>query len=509
MKRIVRELIAAALLLGSVARAADAPATPIRRLVVLFQENVSFDHYFATYPDAENKPGETPFVPRAGTPTINGLKETLLAHNPNSAPPRRLDRARAATCDQDHDYSAEQKAADHGLMDKFVEFTGEAGSGCDPRLVMDYFDGNTVAALWNYAQNFAMSDNSFDSIFGPSTPGAIDLVSGQTHGAVPAELNESGELMVASGTVLSDPDPEFDDCSSGAVIRMTGTNVGDLLNRSSVTWGWFEGGFRPTGASADGKAQCGAAHDSSDGKKKPDYLPHHEPFQYYKSTANPHHLPPLTPDEIGRAGRANHQYDLADFWTAAESGRLPSVSFLKAPAYQDGHAGYSDPVREQAYLVETLNRLQELPEWKDLAVVIAYDDSDGWYDHVMPPIVNASSLPGIDALSGPGSCGAAAPGAYPGRCGYGARLPLLVVSPFAKVNFVDHTLTDQTSILRFIEDNWKLGRIGDQSFDEKAGPLRQFFDFDRKLPAPRLRLDPETGAARAASGGRAPLDSDR
>src|SRR5277367_1515114 len=99
------------------------PITPIRHLVVIFQENVSFDHYFATYPDAQNKPGETPFVPRPGTPTVNGLKETLLSHNPNSAPPRRLDRAHAATCDQDHDYAAEQQAADFGLMDKFVEHT--------------------------------------------------------------------------------------------------------------------------------------------------------------------------------------------------------------------------------------------------------------------------------------------------------------------------------------------------------------------------------------------------
>src|SRR5271163_1865215 len=146
MKNIALGLLASSLLLVSGARAADAPedhapSTPIRHLVVLFQENISFDHYFATYPDAENKPGETPFVPRPGTPTVNGLKETLLAHNPNSAPPLRLDRAHAATCDQDHDYTAEQMAADHGLMDKFVEFTGDGGHGCDPRMVMGYFDG--------------------------------------------------------------------------------------------------------------------------------------------------------------------------------------------------------------------------------------------------------------------------------------------------------------------------------------------------------------------------------
>ncbi|HEX4047792.1 MAG TPA: alkaline phosphatase family protein [Elusimicrobiota bacterium] len=493
--------LAAAPLLAAFAFAAEAPepvpATPIRHIVVLFQENVSFDHYFATYPNAENKPGETPFFALPGTPTVNGLTRTLLDHNPNSAPPVRLDRAHAATCDQDHGYIAEQKAADHGLMDKFVEFTGDAGDGCDSRLVMDYFDGNTVAALWNYAQHFAMSDDSFDTLFGPSTPGAVDLVSGQTHGAVPAELEKDGEILVASGTVISDADPEYDDCSKAPVFHLTGVNVGDLLNRAGVTWGWFEGGFRPTGK-ARGKAVCGAAHEGSDGKRQTDYIPHHEPFQYYKSTANPRHLKPSSTASIGRTDRANHQYDLADFWKAADAGNLPAVSFLKAPGYQDGHAGYSDPVHEQAYLVETLNRLQKLPEWRDTAVVISYDDSDGWYDHAMPPVVNDSSLPGIDALTGPGACGAAAPGAHPGRCGYGARLPLLVVSPYAKENFVDHSLTDQTSILRFIEDNWRLGRIGDQSFDALAGPLGQFFDFAGDRRAPALLLDPATGARQRA-----------
>ena len=461
-------------------------ATPVKHLVVIFQENVSFDHYFGTYPRAENLPGEPLFAPLAGTPSVNGLDGALLEHNPNAAPPLRLGRARAATCDQDHRYSAEQKAAHGGLMDRFVEDGGASYGDCDPKLVMGYFDGNTVTALWNYAQHFAMSDDSFGTVFGPSTPGALNLVSGQTHGAVPPDLSAWGELLTSSGTVIADPDPEFDECSGSAVVRMSGTNIGDLLNRQGVSWGWFSGGFR----------SCRAEHTGSDGNPRPDYIPHHQPFQYYKTTANPHHLPPSAVERVGKTDRANHQYDLEDFWDAVRAGNVPAVSFLKAPAYQDGHAGYSDPVREQAFLVETLNRLQGLRAWKDMAVVIAYDDSDGWYDHVMPPIVNQSSQPGVDALLGPGSFGKTAPGAFPGRCGYGPRLPLLVVSPFAKVNYVDHAVTDQTSILRFIEDNWGLGRIGGQSFDEKAGSLEGLFDFGRRPPAPKLLLDPETGRPR-------------
>jgi len=476
------------------ARAAGAPetATPVKRLVVIFQENVSFDHYFATYPRAENKPGEPPFHARPGTPAVNGLTGPLLSHNPNSAPPLRLDRAHAATCDQDHNYTDEQKAAHGGLMDKFVEFTGRSTGGCDPKLVMAYFDGNTVTALWNYAQRFAMSDNFYGTTFGPSTPGALNLASGQTHGASPGELASGMEKFVVDGTVINDARPEFDDCSSGPVVRMSGTNVGDLLSRKGVTWGWFQGGFKPTSRKAGGAAVCGAAHKGSDGKKKDDYLPHHEPFQYYKRTANPHHLPPTSVALIGRTDQANHQYDLEDFWRAAGAGNLPAVNFIKAPAYQDGHAGYSDPVAEQAFLVNTINRLQRLPAWKDMAIIIAYDDSDGWYDHVMPPIVNPSSVRGLDALTD-GSCGAARAGSYPARCGYGPRLPLLVVSPFSRRNFVDHSITDQTSILRFIEDNWGLGRIGGGSFDEKAGSLESLFDFEGGGRAPRLILDPATG----------------
>src|SRR5439155_24401224 len=151
-----------------------------------------------------------------------------------------------------------------------------------------------------------------------------------------------------------------------------------------------------------------------------------------------------------------HQYDLTDFWAAAENGNLPDVSYLKAADYQDGHAGYSDPLDEQAWLVTTINRLERLPSWRSTAVVIAYDDSDGWYDHQVGPVVNQSNDPAHDALTGT-NCGtnpARIAGGYEDRCGYGPRLPLLVVSPYAKQNFVDHSVTDQSSILKFVEDNW-------------------------------------------------------
>ena len=493
------------------ADAADT-TTPIKYLVVIYQENVSFDHYFATYPHAENAPGEPAFHPRPGTPTVNGLSGVLLSRNPNSSPPFRLDRSRAATCDQDHEYKAEQRAYDHGLVDKAVDFTGTASmtnqgtTACHPGDVMGYFDGNTVTALWNYAQYFAMSDNHFATTFGPSTPGALNLIAGQTHGAVgdcgmaaPSvgcvatadSLITSFGVDIVHNTIIGDVRPKLDDCSSRETAEMSGRNVGNLLSENSVTWGFFQGGFKPTGMNA-GKAVCGASHTGSNGLPRNDYIPHHQPFQYYRSTSNPHHLPPTSPGVIGtNEDQANHQYDLSDFWDTVEAHNLPHVTFLKAPGYQDGHAGYSDPLSEQHYLVETINRLQRLPEWESMAIIIAYDDSDGWYDHVMPPIVRTSNTP-QDALTGEGSCGQSASGSVQGRCGFGPRLPLLIVSPWAKRNFVDHTLIDQTSILRFIEDNWRLGRLGNGSTDEVAGSLGNMFDF-AKPHRVMLLLDPASG----------------
>src|SRR6266849_3013837 len=409
--------------------------TPVKRLVVIFQENVSFDHYFATYPRAANPAGEPRFTARPDTPSVNGLNDSLLApNNPNSVQPFRLDRSQFETADQDHNYTDEQRAYDSGLMDQFVEKVGRGNGPNGERggQVMGYYDGNTVTALWNYAQAFAMSDNSFSTNFGPSTPGALNLISGQTHG-----FARTSPAVTANGTVIGDPQPTGDSCNTRdntTSADPANKNIGDLLNEKHVT-----------------------------------------------STANPNHLPPSSVAMIGRTDQANHQYDLADFWAVVDAGNLPSVSFLKAPAYQDGHAGYSDPLDEQEFLVSTINRLQRTQDWGDIAVVILYDDSDGWYDHVMGPIVNHSQDPANDALT-PAGCGTRADpqhtlGAYQDRCGYGPRQPLLVISRFAKSNFVDHTVTDQSSVLRFIEDNWQTGRIDNFSFDTKAGSLLNMFSF--------------------------------
>jgi phospholipase C len=474
-----------------------ATTTPIKHLVVLFQENVPFDRYFGAYPDALNPPGEPFFAAAPDTPTVNGLTTALREANPNSALPHRLDRTQQNVCGSNHGYTAEQHAYDHGLVDAFVEFTGNHGSACDQTLGLGYFDGNTVTAFWNLAQNFAMSDNSFGTTFGPSHIGVLNLVSGSTHGAVPNQPTSG----IIDGTMITNVQPAFDDCPiSDLTAEMTGKNIGDLLNAKHVSWGWFSDGFRPTSRLADGTAVCDKAATNKYGFTDTVYDAGNEGFQYYRSTSNPHHLPPTSTRAIGHDDQANHQYDLDDFWAAAKANNLPAVSFLKAGGYQQGGGEDSSPLDEQNLVVDLVTGLERLSSWKSTAVVIMYDDSDGSYDHVMPPIINTSQS-SADALTGDGQCGTRAPrlAGYQGRCGYGPRLPFLVVSPFSRVNFVDHTLIDQSSVIRFVEDNWSLGRIGDGSFDELAGPITNLFDF----AAPRAKkvfLDRETGEPQQSPG---------
>jgi phospholipase C len=499
--------------------------TPIKHIVVIFQENISFDHYFATYPHATNPAGEPAFHAKDDTPRVNNLLTSgLLMNNPNTTQPFRLDRTQAVTCDQDHGYSSEQKAFDHGLMDLFPEKTGEFNgtsavlpfcnnlNGKPQNMVMGYFDGNTVTALWNYAQHFAMSDNSYSTEFGPSTVGALNLVAGNTNSATvtssargQASGSPTGNVSSSGNTVIGDPRPAFDDCAPTGKVYVkvvnTGTgaghdNIGDLLSTQGITWGWFAGGFAPSSIDGTGRAVCNTMSTGLSGTTA-DYISHHQPFLYFTTTAgtaaNVHHLSPT--GAIGTTDQADHQYDLSLFQTALNKHQLPAVSFLKAKGYQDGHPGYSNPLDEQTFLVDTINMLQKSEEWNETAVVILYDDSDGWYDHQMSPIVHQSASAGDDFLTDANMCSSTLTPPPPnGRCGFGPRQPFLVVSPWAKENYVDHRITDQSSVIQFIEDNWSLPRLGGSSNDATAGGMTPMFDFDDKHEeARKVFLNDTTG----------------
>ncbi|HJS95508.1 MAG TPA: alkaline phosphatase family protein [Solirubrobacteraceae bacterium] len=601
-------------------------ATPIKHVVVIFQENESFDHYFGTYPTAANTDGQ-PFHASRHTPAVDGLapatspslppslrhSDNLLTSNPNAAQPQRLDSSATGasgsaggqlTCDEDHNYGDEQQAFDGGKMDHFVQSVGTDGttkspfgSTCQASQVMDYFDGNTVTALWNYAQHFSMSDNSFGVTFGPSAPGAINVTAGDTGNVDTSHMANNPTVSTATSpngdltpdgkggfSMTNDAQPYWDDCSTRDALAFNGTNIGDVLNKAGLSWGWFEGGFRPTTtfaaasaapeighsgqptsqfipdefvgnftgknvpANAANQGLCDAVHPigvalggTGQWGYKDDYIPHHEPFQYYASTANPHHL--TVPangagqdtlaglKEIGRDTQSfangvpqfntpNHQYDTSDFdqlVAAIRRGRLtpdalPAVSFLKAPGYQDAHPGYSDPADEQAFVTREINSLMRTPDWQNTVVIVNYDDSDGWYDHVYSGVTNPSLSPADNltnttfTLPTSGQCGPNPQTTAPlageqGRCGFGPRLPMLVISPFARVNGVDHNLSDQASILNLIEFNWHLPGIPGSADQVLSGlnrsrglkfDLAGMFDF-RHPRGQELILNPVTG----------------
>jgi phospholipase C len=191
---------------------------------------------------------------------------------------------------------------------------------------------------------------------------------------------------------------------------------------------------------------------------------------------------------------------------------MPAVSFLKAPGYQDGHAAYSDPQDEQEFIAHTIDEIMNTPDWKHTAIVINYDDSDGLYDHANPGVLNPSLSPADNltntTLAGAtsGQCGpkpqTTAPlGGEQGRCGLGPRLPMLVVSPYAKANSVDHNLSNQASTINFIEYNWGLPGISG-SFDQAQSQvdhaervpfdLAGMFQFGA-YPNSALPLNPVTG----------------
>jgi phospholipase C len=499
-------------------------ATPIKHLVVIFDENVSFDHYFGTYPYAANTDG-TKFVAKPGTPTVDGLYKKitksgpvgpLLTSNPNEYNPQRLSSSEALTCDQNHDYTPEQKAEDGGKMDMFVQNTEQDDCSTTgeyygpPGIVMDYYDGNTVTGLWNYAQNYAMSDNDWDTTFGPSTEGAIDVSSGlssDAYAVTPSgtKTTDSGAIT-SDGTVYGDVDPYYDQCSdsnhtsSNPEGVMTGENIGDLLNARHVTWGWFQGGFAPTSSNSGG-AVCGAQSDNIDGSALNEYTPHWNPFQFNATTANPAHLAPSSEAAIGRTDQANHQYDLSDFAQTLKDGNLPSVSYLKGTTEESGHPGESGPIDEQKFIVNTVNQIEESRYWPSTAIVITYDDSDGWYDHAAPKLLNGSDNSAIDTAMCEQT--AVTVGSGSGRCGYSQRLPMVVISPYTRDNYVSGNLTNTTSVVKFIENNWLHGQRIPGSFDATSGSLDApggLLDFHVRPDFQRLILNPTTGAVVSGGG---------
>ena len=461
----------------------------------------------APIPQAANPPGDPPFEARANTPTVNNLlpsplngNRDLRATNPNQSKPFRLDRTQFVTCSQDHTYRPEQRAANLGRMNRFVQPTDNSDV-CAPAAARAVTAGHGLLRRQH-------GDGAVElrPALRPQRQRVRRRRTGRRH---PAPSTSSPDARpgpprtttktVTQGVLYGDADPSTTICSDPAKgqATLTGPNVGDLLTQAGVSWGWFQGGFRLDPATTRRRRANGTIGTSRASRRR---------TTRRTTTRSSTSTRPPTRDTCrrrrtrrsGMTTRRNHQYDLGDFWTAADSGHLPAVSYLKAAGYQDGHPGpqNSNPLDEQDFLVSTLNHLQRLPEWSSHRGGARL----GRLGRAVRPRVPAQRAPlGQRALDRslrrrhcetpsavPGSArrARARPGdrVFEMRCGYGERLPLLVVSPYAQDNHVDHTLIDQTSVLQFIEDNWGLGRLGHESFDAEAGSLLE-----------HVRLQPTAG----------------
>ncbi len=381
----------------------------------------------------------------------------------------------ASTCDVDHGYSDMIKMADHGLMDAFLQFsndktvprvststtcpTFEANPG-GQALPLGYYEGvrgdpaSPLQNYWSLARKYTLADNFFQGVYGPSTPGAEWLVA-------------------ATNNTVHDPNPIGDVCNDypAGISPKDIPNLGAEASAKDVSWAWFQGGF--------GKCVPNAPLLTNG------YSAHHDPFQYFTSTADLTHQWAFDP-KMNYSQPNRHQRDL-DVLYAALSGApingtvpdLPAISWVKAPTASDGHPGYSNPNSDDRFVGDLVSRLKSSRYWKDTALVVAFDETGGWWDHIAPPDLGGKFATWVGGQPNLTGCQYAGDGLPCGEAGLGPRMPMLVISRFAKRGFVDHSLLDTTSLVKWVEWNHRLPALGVWgNRDLTAGSLLTAFQFE-------------------------------
>lgn len=382
--------------------------SPIKYVIVICQENRSFDSYFGTYPFA---PG---FKPLPGTPFVNGIPAG--SYNPdkkgNPIYAYRFTKNQKITADPEHGYETMMEAYNKGKMDKFY-FVSARKHVDKGMAAMGHYDAETIPEYWNYAQNYSLADNWFQPVFGSSTPGALYLVAAQSgtkkDPIIGGQRPAYGPYGADKPTNLADP--------------LTYPNIGDLLSEKKISWKWYQGGYR------DG---VHATHK---------YVAHHNPFQYFKNFST------------GKYKANLCDYD--QFKIDLDAGKLPHVVFVKAEEGENEHPG-SAPA-ETNFSVKTIEALKKSKYWKDCLVILTFDESGGFWDHVPPPQIAKENL------------------APDGLQGCGPRIPALLISPYAKRNYVSHVQYDNTSILKFIEWNYGIRNLNNR--DKNAANLLDMLKF--------------------------------
>ncbi len=421
----------------------------INHVVVLFLENRSFDNMYGEFPgtnglakaanapkqiDPDGQPYTVLPQPVDTTPNPDVLDPRFPADLPNA--PFNIDQylpADQATGDLVHRFYQEQQQIDGGKMDKFAQISDAKG------LVMGYYhtEGLPMAAE---AKKYTLADNFFHAAFGGSFLNHIWLIAAASPvfpnapSTMVAQLDSNGNLLkdgavtpdgyvVNTAFTVNAPHPSTT-AAEQLVPNQTLPTIGDRLTAAGQSWAWYSGGW----------------NDAIAGHPDPKFQFHHQPFAYFQHYAD------------NTLGRTEHLKDEQDFLAAANNGTLPAVSFVKPLGPQNEHPGYADVISGEQHVVDLINAVRSGPQWNDTAIIVTYDENGGLWDHVAPPATDS--------------------------WGPGTRIPAIIISPYARKGFVDHTPYDTTSVLALIEHRWDLEPLSTR--DASVNDLTAAFDFDQK-----------------------------
>jgi len=430
MRQRVMSMARAAILLVLCAAPASAepPARPppreimrIEHIVVIYLENHGFDNLFGEFPGANGltRAGRAAVqVDRDGKPydTLPPIDRHFPEHLPNR--PFLIDHyigLDSKTPNPVHGFYEEQQQIDGGSMRKFVAYSIVGG------LVMGHQDGSKLA-LWRYAEEFTLADNFFHAAFGGSFLNHFWTICACTprfeHApeALRATLDADGKL-VKNGAVTPDGyavntlnsvfaphDPKAP--ADTLVPPQTDRTIGDELSEKNITWAWYSGGW----------------NDAIAGRADANFQYHHQPFAYFAAYGD------------GTEARRQHLKDERDLIADLDRGTLPAVVFWKPIGELDEHPGYADTLSGDKHMREIVEKIRSGPLWRSTVIIVTYDENGGFWDHVAPPRLD--------------------------RWGPGARVPTVIISPFAKRHYIDHSVYDTTSILKLIETRFGLKPLG-------------------------------------------------
>ena len=450
MKRTAALFVA--LLAAACAAQAPAPLDSrgierIDHVVVLFQENWSFDGLFGKFPGANGLANAANALPQsdkngnvyAVLPPSLGPDNKPDPRIPKDLPNAPFDLAKYVPPTEKagnpiHLFYQNQHQIDGGKNDRFVAWTNAGG------LVMSYYDASDFP-LGRIAKQFTLADDFFMGAFGGSFLNHFWLVCACTPEwkdapqSLRAVVDDKG-MMVKDGAVTPDgyvvntsytvnaPHPARIKDPAHLMPSQTLPTIGERLSEKGISWAWYSGGW----------------NDALAGHPHPVFQYHHQPFAYFAAYAD------------GTEAKKKHLLDEEEFWKAVKEGTLPAVSFVKPIGPLNEHPGYADLMSGQEHIAKMIAAIMASPQWKSTAIIVTYDENGGRWDHVAPPVVD--------------------------RWGPGTRVPAVIVSPYAKRGYVDHTPYDTTSILRFIEKRWGLAPLGTR--DASVNDLTNAFDFNNE-----------------------------